>query len=279
MRKDCQKELKLASALQNQDIKSKAAKLLDSSTASVSAPGASLEPRYDEEILIAPSPQQAGWYYLMLKNKDIRRFNDILTGRTTVTGKDGETTRKYRFQFRTFIYTALNHRRHVDNVRYTESEYQQRMSAALRYEATDGDAQSAPGSPSAAETTVGAGYLFVYAPLQALSQALDMIVPHRFLVMDLGTRKPARVPDTQMHDFIFLYETAPWNVQFMQHPISQYARDRQLVRITGGKLKGAEGYIVRIHRDRTLVFSFGNMTLAVTGIHAFPLEAVNNVAQ
>lgn len=271
MRKDCQMSVRETSAYQNQNITSQAITMLDSHNASVSAPGATTEPRFDEGVLIVSSDENSEWYFLMLRSKEIRRFNDLLTGVTTLSVKEDNIIKKYRFRFKTFIYTAAGHRRRIEECLYSEEEYQRRMESAVQAMKTIDDDSNQNISD---ETNVGGGYLFVYAPVQKLKKALEMIIPRRSLVMDMGTRKAARVPDEQMRNFVFLYETVPWNVQFMQRPICDYAANRERVRITGGALKGAEGYIVRIHRDRSLVFSFGNMTLAVGGIHSYPFEIV-----
>jgi transcription antitermination factor NusG len=266
--------MKATSSNQSQDITSTAVTLLDSQIALVSALGANREPRCDEEILTASSDEKAEWFFLLLRGKDIKRFNDLLSGSKLLTVKEDKIIKKYRCQFKTFIYTTVDHRRRIENCLYSEKEYQKRMeSAALAMKKMEEKtSNNIPGDMNA--EIIGGGYLFVHAPIKKLTKALELIVPHRFLVMDLGTREAARIPDKQMKNFVFLYETVPWNIQFMERPISDYAKNHERVRITGGKLKGAEGYIVRIHRDRSMVFSFGNMTLAVGGIHSYPFETV-----
>src|SRR5574344_1091566 len=274
MREDCQTAMRVTSANQNQDIKSKANMLQDCPSAFVSALGANREPRYDEEILTVSSGEQAEWYFLMLRSKEIKQFSDNLSGRRFLITKEKDVKKRYRIKFNTFVYTTVDHRKRIENCLYTEAEYQKRMeSAAVAMKKVE--ANSYHEMPSDTKDDIlGGGYLFVYAPIQKLKKALDLIIPRRLLVMDLATRRAARIPEDQMRKFVFLYESVPWNLQFMERPISDYARNRQKVRITGGILQGAEGYIIRIHRDRSLVFSFGNMTLAVGGIHSFPFENI-----
>lgn len=48
----------------------------------------------------------------------------------------------------------------------------------------------------------------------------------------------------------------------------------QKIRITGGVFRGKEGCIMRLHRNTRLVFAFGNMTVAVSYLHAFPFEKI-----
>ena len=47
------------------------------------------------------------------------------------------------------------------------------------------------------------------------------------------------------------------------------------IRITGGVFRGKEGCIMRLHRNTRLVFAFGNMTVAVSYLHAFPFEKID----
>ena len=44
--------------------------------------------------------------------------------------------------------------------------------------------------------------------------------------------------------------------------------------LDGGVFRGKEGCIMRLHRNTRLVFAFGNMTVAVSYLHAFPFEKV-----
>lgn len=274
MKIDCQTDVESTAVNQNQDIKSKAVMLLDSQSARVSALGANVEPRQDEGILSASSGEKSGWYFLLLRCKDIKRFNELLSGEKSFTVQEGNIKKEYRIKFKTFIYTTVDHRKRIENCLYSETEYNKRMSSAVDAMKKIEEESYQGFSEDTKADIIGGGYLFVYAPIQKLEKALDLITPHRFLVMDLATRKAARIPDEQMKNFVFLYETLPWNIQFLERPISDYAKSRERVRITGGILRGAEGYIVRIHRDRNLVFSFGNMSLSVGGIHSFPFETV-----
>ena len=253
----------------NQDITSKASKSLDSSSALVSAPGANREPRYDEEIEIVPLSEDTGWYYMLLRSKDLRYFSELLSGKTPLIIRENNRLKKYTFRFTTYTYTAADHLSRVHNYTYTEAEYKARKVAA--YNAKMGIDDISVADSSAKK---GGGYLFVKAPLRQLNQALEMITPRRYVTSDMATRKAAEIPEKQMKDFIMVYELAPWNLRFLDVPVSEYAKNHDLVRITGGVLEGAQGYIVRINKDRKLIISLGNMTLAVSGIHSCPFEKV-----
>src|SRR5574344_977312 len=256
---------------QRQDITSEAAMLLDSSTASVSALGATVEPRHDGGTQIVSCPESTEWYYLLLKSKDLKQFNEIFTGRRTVYAKPGADPRvqKYQFQFKTFTYTTVGHRKRLVECEYSQAEYDRRMAFVTQADEALNDITN---DITIQDDPTGGGFLFVNAPLSLLSKALDHIDPRRYLVKDHATERPAQIPPSQMKEFICIYESMPWNFKFMTHPMAEYARKRQRVRITGGSLRGVEGYIIRIHRDRHFVFSFGNMALAINGIHTLPFE-------
>ena len=91
----------------NQDITSKASKSLDSSSALVSALGANREPRYDEEIEIVPLSEDTGWYYMLLRSKDLRYFSALLSGKTPLIIRENNMLKKYTFRFTTYTYTTL----------------------------------------------------------------------------------------------------------------------------------------------------------------------------
>lgn len=260
------------SANHSQDITGKAAMLLDSSTAHDSVRGTTAEPHYDEGMRTVLCPEVREWYYLLLQSGDIRRYNDILTGRRTVEAMPRDVdVREWLFQFRTFVYTSGNHRQRIEKYAYNEKEYSKRMAIA---DDAERDADEYVTNSEEQLSPCGGGFLFVNAPIELLNKALDHIEPRRYPARDCATHKAARIDDNQMRDFIRIYESTPWNMEMMNRPIADYARNHQRIRITGGFLKGTEGYIIRLHRDRNLVFSFGNMTLAIKGIHSFPFEPV-----
>ena len=63
-----------------------------------------------------------------------------------------------------------------------------------------------------------------------------------------------------MEEFIYLYESMPYNIELMDRPLEEYIQKKQKIRITGGVFQGKEGCIMRLHRNTKLVFAFGNST-------------------
>ena len=121
---------------------------------------------------------------------------------------------------------------------------------------------------------VGNGWLFVCAPLQQLELILSAMLPRQYLVTDYNTYRAAVIPQRQMEEFIYLYESMPYNIELMNRPLEDYLQKKQKIRITGGVFQGKEGCIMRLHRNTRLVFAFGNMTVAVSYLHAFPFEKI-----
>ena len=86
------------------------------------------------------------------------------------------------------------------------------------------------------------------------------------LVNDYSTGRTALIPEDEMDLFIRLSEANGREIRFMLHPLAHYQKGNALIRITSGELKGYTGYIVRLHRDRKLVTTIGNMTVAIGGV-------------
>jgi hypothetical protein len=231
------------------------------------------EPCCEDKVLTVSPDEKAGWYFLKLSGKDMKLFCELLSGARPYKVREYQRTVVYRFLFKTFVYTTANHRKRMEDCTYSETEFQKHMSASRYISDFEGQAGQ-EGAGKKMPENAGGGYLFVYAPIRKLNKVLRMITPHRFAAMDFITHKAARIPDGQMKDFVQIYESLPWDINILKYPISRYAGTHQRIRITGGVLKGLEGFIVRMHRDRNLVFSFGSMTLSIGGIHALPFKVI-----
>lgn len=116
------------------------------------------------------------------------------------------------------------------------------------------------------------GLIFIKGSPQQLQTYLDSCLPTLHLCRDCATGLTARIPDSQMRPFMQLNATEPQRLRLLQKPISHYARNHTLLRITGGSLAGLEGYIIRIDRDRRLVMDVGGIAVAVSGVHAEHFE-------
>mgnify|MGYP003295833817 CR=1 FL=1 len=89
-----------------------------------------------------------------------------------------------------------------------------------------------------------------------------------------GTRNPIAIPDEEMELFIFVTSAGQKGLIFLGDDKPEY-HVGDLVRVTDGPFKGAEGHIKRIKKDRRLVISIrGVAAIATTFIHPSLLEKV-----
>jgi len=262
--------------LSNQDITSEAPKLLlCSSIASDSAPGANggITPMAG----IGKEYPAPGWYYLYLSNKELKRYISVFSGRKAVRFRtpSGAVEEEF-FCFKVFSYTATDHKKRFEQCAYTKDEYTSRRDAArVVKEAFVTGSTRKLNSLTEGKEIVGNGWLFVCAPLHQLERILSAMLPRQYPVTDYNTHRAAVIPQRQMEEFIYLYESMPYNIELMNRPLEDYLQKKQRIRITGGVFRGKEGCIMRLHRNTRLVFAFGNMTVAVSYLHAFPFEKID----
>jgi hypothetical protein len=118
------------------------------------------------------------------------------------------------------------------------------------------------------------GLVFVQGDVKHLQTYLKEALPDYHLVNDCATHQTAIIPHEQMIPFMRIMQESPDNIRILLKPLEQYAADNTLLRITTGPMKGMEGYIVRINRNRHLVMSIGGHTIAIGNIHKEMFEVV-----
>ena len=95
-----------------------------------------------------------------------------------------------------------------------------------------------------------------------------------WLYRTLDRRHPAAIADREMEVFRFVVTAGREGLTLLGDDRPEY-HEGDLVRVTGGPFKGAEGHIKRIKRDRRLVVSIrGVVAVATTYIHPSLLEKV-----
>jgi transcription antitermination factor NusG len=122
------------------------------------------------------------------------------------------------------------------------------------------------------------GFVFLQGKTKDLQHYLHDKYQYLHLVNDRNTGSPAVIPDSQMQPFMQIMKDDPTRIRILQNSIEHYAEGNTKVRILTGILKGQEGYIIRIARDRKLVMEIGDMTVAIGGIHQEKVEPADNVA-
>ncbi len=260
----------------NQNITSEAPKLLPCSSIASDSDQRS-HPITTLQTGVGKEHPDAKWHYLFLHNKELKRYIEIFTGKKTVMIEHPSGAKEERrFCFKVFSYTTADHKRRFEQCPYNKEEYQHRRTSALavREAFATGSAQLLNALTNEKEI-IGDGYLFVCAPLEELNLVLINLLPRQYLVTNYKGYDPVVIPQREMEEFIYLYESMPYNIELMDRPLEDYIQKKQKIRITGGVFRGKEGCIMRLHRNTRLVFAFGNMTVAISYLHAFPFEKID----
>lgn len=119
------------------------------------------------------------------------------------------------------------------------------------------------------------GLVFLQGTVKDLQDFLKEYFPLYHLVNDCSTGRPASIPDAVMQPFMNVVRTHPEQLTFLRDPFERFARDHVRLRVVSGPFAGYEGYIVRIDRDRQLVFDFGGRAVAIRGVHNEQFEKVD----
>ena len=118
------------------------------------------------------------------------------------------------------------------------------------------------------------GLVFLQGKTVDLQNFLRARYPQYHLVIDRCKGVPASISDKMMQPFMTVLKDNPERVTFLREPFEKFAKDHVKLRVLTGIFKGCEGYIVRIDRDRQLVFDFGGCALAISGVHNEDFEVV-----
>ena len=95
-----------------------------------------------------------------------------------------------------------------------------------------------------------------------------------WLYRSTATRRPAPIPDREMEVFLFVVIAGRDGLTLLGDDRPEY-HEGDLVMVTGGPFKGAEGHIKRIKRDRRLVVTIrGVVAVATTYIHPSLLKKI-----
>ena len=121
------------------------------------------------------------------------------------------------------------------------------------------------------------GFVFLQGSTDFLKQYLHEHYPFLHLIRDHNTGVPAVIPDSQMQPFMQIIKDDPTRIRILQHPIGHYAEGNVRLRVLTGILKGQEGYLIRIARDRKLVMKMGDMVVAIGGVHKEQFEEVKSM--
>lgn len=92
--------------------------------------------------------------------------------------------------------------------------------------------------------------------------------------MDRATDSPLCVPDNQMDSFIAVAGHPEEQVIYLAAEAKSLKKG-DLVRVTGGLFRGAEGYFIRLKGDRRVVVNIpGVAAVATTFVHPSLIEKI-----
>ena len=125
--------------------------------------------------------------------------------------------------------------------------------------------------------TIVASLLFVRCPDVSLPWIESILYDRGFIYKTADRKKPSVIPDRQMDMFRLVTASGDENLEFFSdESITRYAQGDK-VRVKAGPLKGAEGYIKRIRRDRRLLVAIeGFIAVATSYIPPQLLEKVSD---
>ncbi len=118
------------------------------------------------------------------------------------------------------------------------------------------------------------GLVFLQGTVKDLQDFLKLNLPQYHLVNDRSMGRPASIRDSIMRPFMNVMKAHPEQVTFLRDTFEKFAKDHVKLRVLTGPFKDYEGYIVRIDRDRQLVFDFGGLAVALRGVHKEDFEVV-----
>ncbi len=187
-----------------------------------------------------PATAPTSWSYLFILHTAVKRFQDRLDAYNAKEGNKDK--RQPYFIHKTPRYSYRNERK------------QQGVKKTL-------------------EQSVS-GLVFLQGTVRDLQIFLKENFPQYHLVNDRCQKRPASIKDSIMQPFMNVVKTHPEQVAFLRDTFEKFAKDHVKLRVLTGPFKDYEGYIVRIDRDRQLVFDFGGYAVAIRGVHKEDFEVV-----
>lgn len=118
------------------------------------------------------------------------------------------------------------------------------------------------------------GLVFLQGTVKSIQGLFKEYFPQFHLVNNCSTGSPARITDKIMQPFMNVMKAHPERVTFLRDPFEKFVEGHVKLRVLTGPFKGYEGYIIRIDRDRQLVFDFGGYAVAISGVHKEDFEEV-----
>ncbi|MBR5905702.1 MAG: UpxY family transcription antiterminator [Bacteroidales bacterium] len=117
-------------------------------------------------------------------------------------------------------------------------------------------------------------YLFVRTDNQTIKKLRLEFFGKFYVYSDYVTKEPTVVPDKELEIFRIVTSAGDTGLQFLDEDAEKY-RKGDKVRVIDGPFKGAEGYVVRIKKDRRLVVTISGVAAIATSY--IPQELLEKV--
>jgi len=116
--------------------------------------------------------------------------------------------------------------------------------------------------------------IFVHGKSEDIAEFLTANFPDLQLFIDCATKLPAFISDEEMDQFIKISNSGH-PIRFMFNNEAYYWLGNDLVRVISGPLKGMEGFIIRLNRDKNLLLRIGDKVVAFGAIQKSSLENID----
>lgn len=117
-------------------------------------------------------------------------------------------------------------------------------------------------------------YMFVRTDVRTIKKLRLEFFGKFYVYSDIKTKEPTVVPDKELEIFRIVTSSGDTGLQFLDSDPVKYQKGDK-VRVTDGPFKGAEGYIVRIKKDRRLVVTITGVAAIATSF--IPPELLEKV--
>jgi len=112
--------------------------------------------------------------------------------------------------------------------------------------------------------------------IEMLKGPVDLNKPEGFVYRTADWQEPCVIPDRQMNMFRLVTSSQDSGLKFFSADDLTHFKQGEKVRVIEGPLKGAEGYIRRVHKNRRLLVAIeGIVAVATSYIPPLFLEKIN----
>ena len=117
-------------------------------------------------------------------------------------------------------------------------------------------------------------YIFVHTDRPTIKKMQSACFGKYYVYADRETKEPCIIPDKEFETFRIVTSAAASGLEFLDDNPEKYQKGDK-VRVTGGPFEGAEGYVVRIKKDRRLVVTISGVAAIATSF--IPMELLEKI--